>query len=691
MAKGELPLLRKPEDYQAPTFEEVNVLLEKLRKQRQPVIDRIWENKKALRGEWEDVIRHIPSAYRKNLLPPDLPQLRDMVHRISGLVRKQPPMFEVTPPSPHQVDVRKAAKEEMRLSAVRLQVTDQQTRDPHAMGIDAQISWGESWLSIWPDPKFLYDEDYERGEDESAEEYVERYKKTQAMSGIPICIQDHDPQTVFPFESDRDRLAFIIIETQHEMVDIEVGMGYRARKDKDGKVVEWLQRGGTLGTPYLADEARMGHSGGVTDPTHDRGLNGPGEAQVEYAVKKIIFCDPWTYCCFLDGILVEKWEHNFGMVPFFKANGGDSSDRDPAYATHSVLDPALTIAKNIVYFSAVLASNAMQHGFPTPFLKNPMHGLIHPQTGEPLTRTVRLGEMNLLGPNEEIEFPFLNAEMMPDFFRYMESLTQALEQSTLTNFAKAVGTEMAGYAIAQVRAMQLSILSPVYTSAAAQWRQMAYFIRHLIRTEFPEGIYLRGAIEEDDDGVQYRPILRYGKDDCTDFAINVHIDEGIQQDEMAMNKMALEMKDGGLWSRRRAMEKTGVEDPAAEADEIHIDRLTSSPAYDEIVLRLAVERATERLQATRQEQSSPFHQALERKKQEFMGGGGQFQNQGGNPVNANAAGQPLQQAPGAQAPQQGGPMAGAQVEGIDLNSVAVPQIPGGVRGGQPLPAGGATR
>lgn len=679
----------RPEHYKAPKYSDVKALSVVLRRQRQRTIDRMSEIKKVRRGEWEDVVAKIPKAYRKLLLAPDLPQLRDQINRVAGLIAKQPPMVEVMPPSGKPGDVAKAAAEEARLHAIRIQVADQQDRDPYAMGIDAQVSWGESWILVYPDPRWLNDKDYERGEDEPAKEYTERYRKTMASNGVPLCIEDVDPQTVLPHFSDRERLACAIIETEHTALAIELGMGYVARrKSDDSGDVEWLSKPHTLSQGYVSGESRAGEDGGWVDVNHDRNQSGSAGADgMDRVVRKFVYIDPWVYQCYLDGALVEEWYHDLGFCNLFPAKGEQSSDRDPEWQSHGIIDPALAIAKQVVLFSAVLASNAMQHGFPTAFLKNPQHGLVHPITGEPLTRQVKLGEMNLLGPQEEIQFPYLQAEMMGDFFKYMDYLSGALEQTTLSNFGKAIGSDIAGYAIAQIRSMQLSVLAPIYQNAARQWRKIYYAIRMLVKRFFPGGISLPGAVEEDEEsGAQYRPLLDYGPDDCTDFAIEVHIEEGIQQDEMAERKSNLEMLERGVWSRRRVMENTGVEDPARELEEINIDRMLNSQAADAAILQMALEINTQRRTLTRQDMSNPFTQAIEQAKQGFMGGGGQFQNQASAPANASPDGTPLNQQAQIRPSQPGGPMTGPP-EGIRLDALGVPKAPGGVEGVQQAPVG----
>jgi len=396
----------------------------------------------------------------------------------------------------------------------------------------------------------------------------------------------------------------------------------------------------------------------------------------------VIWLDPWTYQCWLDGVLVEEWEHDWGIVPAFPADGGNTADRDPGWGNYSLIDPALQIGKQIVWFSSVLSSNAALHGFPTPFLENPQHGFTM-RGNEPVVRKVQMGQMNLLGQGEKVSFPYLDATMMPDFFRHMDWLTSVLDGTILASMDKALSGDVSGYLMAQVRAMELSVLNPIYTGAARQLRKVMYFIRWLVREGHVPPLILPGAVESNDDGQQFRPILDYGPEHCTQFAINIHVEEGIKQDEIAERKSAIEMGQSGYWSRRRVQEKTGVEDPAQENDEIDSDRILQSPAADKVVLEMAMQIAMQRYEATRQDLSSPYYQAMQKSVASVMGDGN-FRNQPGLPENANAAG-PLQNQAQIQPAQPGGPSQGP-AEGIQLDQLGVPKLPGGVKNVQQAPA-----
>lgn len=696
-AEAGLEFAERPDGYRPPDWETVSPLAETLKQRRQPVIDRIWQVKRVRRGQWDDVIQKIPAAYRQMLVSPDLPVVRDMIQRVSGLIAKQEPMPQVIPSSPRSEVVRAASREEARLHALRIQIEDQQDRPTWAMGIDSQAAWGESWISVMPDSRRLSSRDFERSKGEEPKAYGERYAKAQLKYGVPLRMDDWDPQSVYPHWAD-GKLPLVIVQTEHAVIDVNIGLGYQALRDKEtGKTKEWVR--GSLTEPYVqasdvADVGTASHNRlGPVRPTSS-GATGLGKP-----VMSTIYLDCWVYQRYLDGILVEQWEHDMGFVPMVPAYGEQTSDRDPAYASVGIADAAIALARQVVMFAAIMASNAMQHGFPTPFLKNPISGLVDAQ-GNPIVRQVAFGDLNVLGQGEEIEFPFLNAQMMPDFYRHLDWLSSQLEGATLSNFGKAIGSDIAGYAIAQIRSMQMSILSTIYSNAARQWRKLFYIYRHLIRTEYPGGIYLRGAIEEEEKGdgssIEYAPVLEYAKEHCTDDPIQVLIDEGIAQDEIAMEKMAIEKMQAGLWSPRRAMESVGIEDPDAEQREIDMHRIRRSPSADEMVLAMAAEIAAKRWAASEQMKATPFMRALEQAKQQMLGtgapapsGGGTFANQQAFPQNADAATQtPLNQVPGQTAP--GGGQVPAQAPGAATRgpSMSGQQTqPGGAAGVQQTPAG----
>lgn len=681
----------RPSGYSPPDWQQVSEILKQLKQDRAGVIERIADIKRARRSDWSESMKAVPAPFRKFVGNPDLPMIRDMIQRITGMMAKNPPVFQVTPASYRDNEVHAAAKEENRLNALRITIEDQQRRRTFAMGIDGQVANGESWIGVFLDSTRMDNPGFTRKDGESAASYLERYPAQMAQCGVPIIMEDFDAQTLFPLRS-RERHAAIVVETEHRVFDIDVGLGYKATKKmgpngQEGR--EWKKK--TLSEGYVGNAARVAGSSNDTITTRDTGFNPANgtNALSNEKCTRTLWADQWVVLTFLDGQEVERWEHNWGFVPIVPANGEQSSDRDPSWQSAGLADAAMGVAKQLVMMAIVMSSSAMQHGFPTPFIKNPSHGLATPRGNEPRIRPVSLGQMNVLGSQEDIVFPFADAKLNADFFKNLEWLENQLEQSTISNFGKSIGSDMAGYAVAQIRAAQMSLLGPAYVNCASQWREIGYILRFIVKHECPGGIYLRGAVEERDDGTQYQPILRYGPDECTDDAINVVIEEGIVQDQAAQDKMAIEKAQANLWSPRRAMEKLGVEDPEAEIEEIRVHQMRMSPAYAQQVLTMALAMNAERYAAVLQAQNDPFSQLLVAARQKVLGevpnqpglnpGGSQPATQGALPGNADASGAPItpETQPPAAPLQQG---AGVGARGIDLKSMAIPQMAGGVTG-----------
>jgi len=425
-----LAIAMKPKNYSPPQWADVEALRTDLRRIRERKLAKITSLKRARRDEWEGVLAQIPASYRKMAPTLGFPDLGEMGMRITGMIAQHPPLCEVVPPSGRLEDHRKAAAEEARLWAARVSIQDQQSRDIYFMGVDAQVNWGESWISVLPDSQRMEYSDEEvadgttfrRNKGESAETYLERYKGQMADGCIPIKLEDHDPQTVLPLRLPGGSLAAVIIESEHEMFHIELGLGYKPLKNPEGKTLEWANSGYTFGTPRpLNEDANSGTS--IVDTTHDNpeADGKSSSASSGQLVKKTIYMDRWTIQTWFDGVLVEEWQHNWGIVPLFAALSEQTSDQEPGEESRAVIEGALVLARQVVLWTAMLTSNAKLHGFPTPFVKNPETGVSWNQK-EPMTRPIRLGELNFLGPNEEIQFPYLQASMGPDFYKNLVRL-----------------------------------------------------------------------------------------------------------------------------------------------------------------------------------------------------------------------------------------------------------------------------
>ena len=109
------------------------------------------------------------------------------------------------------------------------------------------------------------------------------------------------------------------------------------------------------------------------------------------------------------------------------------------------------------------------------------------------------------------------------------------------------------------------------------WDVVEYEIRQ------PLHVYARGEGN--------RGWISLGPDDLNGYRqVEFKLSPMMPMDEYAVASMAANLMTAGIWSRRRAMERTGVEQPEAEEDRILIERWKASPQVQQVLLPEALKR-----------------------------------------------------------------------------------------------------
>ena len=609
---------RVPEDYKSPSYEVVVNTRDRLRERLRPFHTRVTEVKQGRRGIWDDVLRQIPPAWRPIIGEIDVPQFRDTIQRVSGIVGRSRPTVRIRPPTTNTVDHNKADHEEKCLNALIRTLEQQQNRPAiHQLGYDGQVAYGLSAISLVPDPDALDDFEMARGDDEDAASYMKRTDDI-LIEHIPLILTDHDPQTLFWGYSDRERIAFVIEESDHEIWEIETHLGYTAIRDEEGSAQEWVYSGKTLSEAIIIPEVATAL--GTTHSGVQGGVRSSHATASGQTIRKLVYIDEFSYKMWLGSVLVEEWQHDFGLVPYFFAWGEQSSDRDPAWASIGIADAALTITKQIVMWTAIITANGSRHAWPTPFMKSNRVRAEDPLTGQLATVPIKIGEINVIGLEEDVYFPYLQgAQTNPDFKANLDWLLEQLDLVSLQNFGRAIGTDISGYAVNQIREMQLAILSSVYNNAKKQWTDIASFLRVLVDRLFPSGLVIPGAKETNEDDMEAWPNLTYGEREITNFELDVEIEMSIPQDDFRVRESAANMVQAGLWSTDTAMREIGVENPQKEMEKINRDRFLALPQVQEFAFAIAQEFVMEKVQNVQQAENTPLSQLLGQSRDEYMG------------------------------------------------------------------------
>ena len=604
--------LPKPRGWRLPTYGEARYYHQVMRSYYREAHEDIAKRKRALNGDIGDALSVLPADKTANigkLAQFGIPQYNDYIDRVTGMIIQEEPEPMIIAPGIDKRVQERAALEERALKSWLQGIEAQQNRSPYAQAVHAQVAAGGSWLHLQPDPALRA---MKRGDDESPTRHVARAKKL-LKERIPFILSDVDPHLVYPFFGDRERLMMVQVQSDHTLMDVELGMGYAPVGDRgnNGRFGHW--RKVSLGEPQLSNESV---DGDWSSPSYS------GEQTVE----RLIHTDPWGQIMFLDGIPVERWEHGMGYLPFFPAFGGVSFDRTPRFLYKSIADNALSIARQLVLWNAIRSLVAFQYAFPIGVATG----------GDGSAVQLKYGEIAMPEDITGIEFPFNRASTPQDLAATFDWLVTQMQQVTLPDYGAAINAGTSGYAISQLRATTNSVLGPIYTSLNRQWRDVFLGVRAQTEQFFPGGYPLPGVVERMNDGRMVRRQLEYSKARTTDYDLQVEIERGIPQDKIAEHKALMEEVERGFLPRRTAMEFMGrVEDVGTAEQEIILDELRRNPIWRDRIVEMGMAEAEE-IDAAMQEQfATPGAQAVQSAGATFLGGA---QNQPALPMNQNAAG-----------------------------------------------------
>ena len=665
----------KPTGYRPPDWQSVSLARNEIHDRYRGYFEVVAEMKRMRKHAYTDVLVDLPEDYADAAAPYALtgfPVLGDYLDRIKGMIAQHEPKAVVAATEPNRDAWKNAAEEEKCLNAIRVMLERSQSRGTFSRALDAQVAFGLSWISLMPDTWAVKQMgEWKRKDGEDADEYMERMR--DGLKGrVPLIMRDHDPETVLPFFSDREELTAVVVVTLHSLLDVEMKMGYRrVGNAKDG--YGWEGTDGTLFEGTVAPDI-----GGATE-SKSVGDSTTGSARTW--VEKVTWCDRWYTRTWLDGTLVDEWEHDAGLVPFVPAYGVEGAERDPAFANRGIGYNALPVAQLYAKWMAWVASVARTYAAPTIVGRGDISG-----QGDGTSAELELPAGRATIWNEdvvkEILAPFTNVQTPVDLRAMLTILDQFIQSVTISDFGRAIsGGDLSGYAVVSLQNIQASLLKPIYTSLRRQWEQVFELMRAWIRKCFPDGVRIHGGIEEkvgpDGERMKIRQLIEYGEKQITLNPIEVEIKEGIPQDVMARDQLLMTKHREGFLSLHTTMELMETENVQAEIEEIERDNLRRAPETIAAIVNLALGKVGVRGEAMEQAQNTPARQALQQAMTTYLGGQGGAGNGGPFPANAPTGGVPENQGPGRTNP------GGGQMSGPHLPSVGGPQRTPSGGGGMP--------
>jgi hypothetical protein len=293
---------------------------------------------------------------------------------------------------------------------------------------------------------------------------------------------------------------------------------------------------------------------------------------------------------------VFKADNDLGFIPYEWASGETSSNPDVSLQNLSILYPFAGVEPWLNSMLTILASWGVIGGTPILFTSRklpPGAGGV-PDT-QPTISDIPLGKRVDLGIGGEIGFvqpPPVGREVL----EFIQFLVQFLDRAGLPEVAYgALGSRTPGTAFQGALEQALAKVNPIVTSAER-------FFADIVRMQWRITEIVGKPIVVTGTGVQAKDMLRRRRlgrfvvnprDIHGYYDLHAKLRVGNTQDQISRGMHAAFMRDKKLWSRDRAMEYAGVDDPWDEFKTITRDMLEESPLVQQITLTEALKQEPE--------------------------------------------------------------------------------------------------
>jgi hypothetical protein len=293
---------------------------------------------------------------------------------------------------------------------------------------------------------------------------------------------------------------------------------------------------------------------------------------------------------------VFKADNDLGFLPYVWSSGETSSHPDVSLQNLSILYPFAGVEPWLNTMLSILASWSIVGGTPILYTSRKLPpGSGGVPDASPALSDIPLGKRIDLGIGGEIGFvtpPPVGREVL----EFIQFLVQFLDRAGLPEVAYgALGARTPGTAFQGALEQALSKVNPIVSSAErveADIVKMHWQIAEIIG----KPMVVTGMGVQPKDMFKRRRISRFAvdpKDIHGYYDLHAKLSVGNTQDAISKGMHAAFMRDKKLWSRDRAMEYAGVQDPWEEYKGIMRDTLEESPLVQQITLMEALQQEPE--------------------------------------------------------------------------------------------------
>lgn len=462
-----------------------------------------------------------------------------VIERMTGTLTVEKPVIHIPPRDQNEASKVSASNMEIGTTALLREMERQADDDVWERFIESLLAdgWGCMRLMYAPQVWGGYPA---REKDEDDKAYNKRVDEWVQNSPIPINWSWVDPKTVYPFWS-------------------EVGLDHVLEIDERDPISLGYDRFNVLHDQYSDIEIQE-----LTRQHRDGGT-------VEFA--QLWTHDTLTY--WVNGEVVHHVAHNYTRPPYIIARGITTSSSESDKMGLSILYPVRYILPYLDRLLSQKATAVRMWCWPTPIFRTSESSFT--AEGEERSIEVRPGKSVTLRPGEDLSFLVWNGNA-PDIERQVGQVMDMIDRATISQvmYGESYAGD-SGYLVNQLIAAARMKFRPLVAHAERAHEQMVQLLWDIVEHQIGRPLYVY-AHGDDQKWISLDP------DDIRGYRqVRVTVNPLLPTDTYARTSRVLAELNGGVRSRRSAMEEIGIEQPDRMMDEITLDQWLQQPEVQQVL------------------------------------------------------------------------------------------------------------
>ena len=277
--------------------------------------------------------------------------------------------------------------------------------------------------------------------------------------------------------------------------------------------------------------------------------------------------------------------NEYGEIPYEWCYGEEGTD-DPSLEGVSVMFPIMYLEPWIDQVLSVLAawSSTVQ---PTPVTTTALGPGVNPNV-ETAVEDFKLGKHYTLKPGQALGW--MGAPDVGPAVAFLQQLTNLADRAGMAPTPPWIGTRTPGTALSAAQEAVFAKLKPLEDNFSVFMSESAKRLIRWVDKVIGRPVYVSGLeMTSDQTKKQKSQVVLYPEDSGKISDVVCEITHAGVQDIIAMGNFGAFMVREGLWSPRRAMLVSGVEDPKKEREDLAEDMAFRHPAVQAYLAQKATE------------------------------------------------------------------------------------------------------